>query len=82
MKQLFNSQSKGFTVAKGSEISPQELAKSGLIMKDFKYHPHNIEAVKEMIFKQFASRSIQTNFIVIDESTFLNRIYRFIKCPF
>ena len=82
MKPLFNSQSKGFTVAVGSEISPQELAKSGFIMEDFKFHPHNIEAVRELIFEQFSKRSIKTNFIVTDESTFLNRIYRFVKCPF
>ncbi|EOX3945506.1 hypothetical protein ACPHXT_004033 [Vibrio alginolyticus] len=82
MKPLFNSQSKGFTVAEGSEISPQELAKSGFIMEDFKYHPHNIEAARELIFEQFSKGSIKTNFIVTDESTFLNRIYRFVKCPF
>ncbi|EGR3042429.1 hypothetical protein ACOJUY_004240 [Vibrio alginolyticus] len=82
MKPLFNSQSKGFTIAEGSDISPQDLAKSGFIMEDFKFHPHNIEAVRELLYKQFANRSIKSNFVVTDESTFLNRIYRFKSCPF
>ncbi|EPO2911692.1 hypothetical protein ACT7TL_003252 [Vibrio cholerae] len=82
MESIFNSKSKGFSVAKGSDISPSDLLKSGIFMKDSKFHPHNLDTVEHLIFKAFREGKIKTNYLVREESTFLNRIYRFDACPF
>jgi len=82
MKTLFDSKSKGFSVAKGSDVSPSDLLNSGIYMNDFKFHPHNLDAIRDLIFKAFKEGKIKTNYLVREESTFLNRIYRFDACPF
>ena len=37
MESIFNPKSKGFSVAKGSDISPSDLISSGIFMKDSKF---------------------------------------------
>ncbi len=77
-----NSQSKGFKVSIGSEITPADLAKAGISMQNFQFYPACIEQVKASLWKQFAAGNSKNNYVVTDESTLTQRIYRFQACPF
>ncbi|AWG82289.1 hypothetical protein C9I78_26020 (plasmid) [Vibrio parahaemolyticus] len=59
-------------MAKGSDIRPYELADAGIEMQDFKFFPADIEEVRERL----------SDFVVTDESTTLNKVFRFERLPY
>ncbi|EJE8675713.1 hypothetical protein M5236_004428 [Vibrio parahaemolyticus] len=61
-----------FRVAKGSNIRPYELAEAGIEMQDFKFFPADFEEVRERL----------SDFVVTDESTAFDKVYRFDRLPF
>ncbi|ELB2132138.1 hypothetical protein QNZ93_004603 [Vibrio parahaemolyticus] len=61
-----------FNVAKGSDIRPYELANAGFEMQDFKFFPADFEEVKARL----------SDFIVTDESTTLDKVFRFERLPY
>ncbi|AIW17413.1 hypothetical protein VITU102760_24445 [Vibrio tubiashii] len=75
-------QSKGFSVAKNSDIRPSDLAKAGFTMLNLRFFPSDLEQVREQIQQRFCDGSLNSNFIVTDESTIHQAIYRFDSCPF
>ncbi|EIA1590158.1 hypothetical protein LQM11_004417 [Vibrio parahaemolyticus] len=66
------SKDEGFNVAKGSDIRPYELANAGFEMQDFKFFPADFEEVKARL----------SDFIVTDESTTLDKVFRFERLPY
>ena len=61
-----------FSVAKGSDITPPELARAGIKMLDHRFYPNDIELVKNLL----------TDYIVWDESTDTRSIFRFERAPY
>ncbi|EHC7291010.1 hypothetical protein FZF11_20445 [Vibrio parahaemolyticus] len=61
-----------FTVAMGSDIRPYELAEAGFNMLNWKFFPADIEEVRERL----------SDFVVTDESTTLNKVFRFERLPY
>ncbi len=39
----------GFTIAKGSNISPSELQKAGIEMRSFRFFPNNLDVVRRLL---------------------------------
>lgn len=62
-----------FSVARGSVISPRELAAAGFIMCGGKFYPATFEEVKQRLGDRF---------IVNDESTPLETVFGFYACPY
>lgn len=77
-----DNQPKGFKVALNSDIRPADLAKAGFTMKELHFFPANLEEVRTRIQQHFLNGSLKSNFIVTDESTLHQAIYRFDSCPF
>ncbi|HHY0571743.1 TPA: hypothetical protein ACVU5J_003976 [Vibrio parahaemolyticus] len=61
-----------FRVAKGSDIRPYELADAGFEMQDFKFFPADFEEVRKRL----------CDFLVTDESTAFDTVFRFERLPF
>ncbi|WP_434529586.1 hypothetical protein [Vibrio sp. K4] len=61
-----------FNVAKGSDIRPYELVNAGFEMQDFKFFSADFEGVRERL----------NDFVVTDESTTFDKVYRFERLPF
>ena len=61
-----------FNVAKGSDIRPYELADAGFEMQDFKFFPADFAEVRKRL----------CDFLVTDESTAHDKVYRFERLPF
>ncbi|MCW8349171.1 hypothetical protein MD535_24600 [Vibrio sp. ZSDZ65] len=72
----------GFTIAKDSNITPQELAQSGFVMKDFKFYPSNFSEVKKRVELHVKNGTLNDSFVILDVSTSNKRIYSFDRCPF
>ncbi|EHK2924587.1 hypothetical protein J7Y46_004470 [Vibrio parahaemolyticus] len=66
------SKDEGFNVAKGSDIRPYELADAGVVMQNFKFFPADIEEVRERL----------SDFVVTDESTTFDKVFRFERLPY
>ena len=62
-----------FSVARGSDISPRELAAAGFTMQEGKFCPANFEEVKQRLGDRF---------IVNDESTPLETVFGFYAWPY
>ncbi|GAD31375.1 hypothetical protein PLEI_3033 [Photobacterium leiognathi lrivu.4.1] len=52
----------GFSVAKGSEISPYELKKAGVIMKEFRFYPSDINEIRRLLPDFLISQTKHKNF--------------------
>ncbi|QQD06595.1 hypothetical protein [Vibrio parahaemolyticus] len=61
-----------FRVAKGSDIRPYELANAGFEMQDFKFFPADFEEVRKRL----------SDFVVTDESTAYDKVFRFERLPY
>lgn len=61
-----------FRVAKGSDIRPYELANAGFEMQDWKFFPADFEEVKARL----------SDFIVTEESTTFDKVFRFERLPY
>ena len=75
-------QSKGFIVAKNSDIRPEDLAKAGFTMREGRFFPASLEEVRQRIRQHYSDGTLKNSFIVTDESTTHQTIYRFESCPF
>ncbi|MCG9785423.1 hypothetical protein L1D52_24245 [Vibrio brasiliensis] len=73
--------SKGFIVAKNSDIRPEDLAKAGFTMRGGYFFLANLEKVRQRIREHFSDGTLKSSFIVTDESTTHQTIYRFESCP-
>ncbi len=62
-----------FSVARGSKISPRELAAAGFTMQEGKFYPATFEEVKQRL---------SDDFIVTDESTPLKTVFGFYAWPY
>ncbi|MFV8439451.1 hypothetical protein [Vibrio owensii] len=54
-------------MAMGSDVRPSELANAGLAMKSFRFSPADLEEVAKRL----------SDFVVIDESTACEKVFRF-----
>lgn len=61
-----------FKVAMGSDVRPSELAYAGLAMKSFRFSPAYLEEVAKRL----------SDFVVIDESTACEKVFRFERLPY
>ena len=65
-------ENRGFTIAKGSDISPEDLKAAGFTMRDFKFYPSSLLEIKKRL----------PSFVVLDLSKGEQCIYSFDRCPF
>ncbi|WP_051867674.1 hypothetical protein [Vibrio sp. ER1A] len=72
----------GFTIAKDSNITPQELAQSGFVMKDFKFYPSDFSEVKKRVEFHLKNGTLNDSFVILDVSASNERVYSFDRCPF
>ncbi|CAH1540192.1 hypothetical protein LCE44_13880 [Vibrio harveyi] len=61
-----------FKVAMGSDVRPCELANAGLAMKSFRFFPADLEEVAKRL----------SDFVVTDESTACEKVFRFERLPY
>ncbi|MGR5139899.1 hypothetical protein [Vibrio jasicida] len=61
-----------FKVAMGSDVRPSELANAGLVMKGFRFYPADLEEVVKRL----------SDFVVTDESTACEKVFRFEHLPY
>ncbi|CAH1607139.1 conserved hypothetical protein [Vibrio jasicida] len=61
-----------FKVAMGSEVHPSELANAGFAMKGFRFYPADLEEVVKRL----------SDFVVTDESTACEKVFRFERLPY
>ncbi|MFH0270585.1 hypothetical protein [Vibrio jasicida] len=61
-----------FKVAMGSDVRPSELANAGLAMKVFRFYPADLEEVVKRL----------SDFVVTDESTACEKVFRFERLPY
>ncbi|CAH1606242.1 conserved hypothetical protein [Vibrio jasicida] len=61
-----------FKVAVGSDVRPSELANAGLAMKVFRFYPADLEEVAKRL----------SDFVVTDESTACEKVFRFERLPY
>ncbi|MEF1262866.1 hypothetical protein QTO16_29025 [Vibrio harveyi] len=61
-----------FKVAMGSDVRPCELANAGLAMKSFRFFPAALEEVAKRL----------SDFVVTDESTACEKVFRFERLPY
>ncbi|CAH1532867.1 conserved hypothetical protein [Vibrio jasicida] len=61
-----------FKVAVGSDVRPCELANAGLAMKSFRFFPADLEEVVKRL----------SDFVVTDESTACEKVFRFERLPY
>ncbi|ABU75015.1 MULTISPECIES: hypothetical protein [Vibrio] len=61
-----------FKVAMGSDVRPSELANAGLVMKSFRFFPADLEEVTKRL----------SDFVVTDESTACEKVFRFERLPY
>ncbi|CAH1534245.1 hypothetical protein THF1D04_370007 [Vibrio owensii] len=62
----------GFTIATGSDISPEDLKGAGFTMRDFKFYLSSMLEIKKRL----------PSFVILDLSKGDARIYSFDRCPF
>ncbi|HHY0497210.1 hypothetical protein JL857_20790 [Vibrio parahaemolyticus] len=72
LKQIPNN-NQGFKIAKGSDITPQQLIEAGFVMCGFKFYPSGFEDVKKCLWRDF---------VVCDESTPTQAVFGFYHYPF
>ncbi len=73
MQPTLKAQSKGFSIASGSSITPVELANAGFVMNDFFFHPIvELDALKQAL----------PDFLIEDLSSPHQVSYRFDRLPF
>ncbi|WP_199483265.1 hypothetical protein [Vibrio owensii] len=61
-----------FQVAMGSDVRPSELANAGLVMKSFRFFPADLDEVAKRL----------SDFVVTDESTTCEKVFRFERLPY
>lgn len=61
-----------FKVAVGSDVRTSELANAGLAMKGFRFYPADLEEVVKRL----------SDFVVTDESTACEKVFRFERLPY
>ncbi|MDK9781538.1 hypothetical protein KIT90_09170 [Vibrio sp. B172a] len=66
------SKDEAFKVAMGSDVRPSELANAGLAMKIFRFSPADPEEVAKRL----------SDFVVTDESTACEKVFRFERLPY
>ena len=66
------SKDEGFMVAMGSDIRPFELVDAGFVMQSWRFFPADLEAVRERL----------SDFVVTDESSACEKVFRFERLPY
>ncbi|MGR5112737.1 hypothetical protein [Vibrio jasicida] len=66
------SKDEAFKVAMRSDVRPYELANAGLAMKSFRFFPADLEEVAKRL----------SDFVVTDESTACEKVFRFERLPY
>ncbi|HDM8055573.1 hypothetical protein [Vibrio harveyi] len=66
------SKDEAFKVAMGSDVCPNELASASLTMKSFRFSPADLEEVAKRL----------SDFVVTDESTTCEKVFRFERLPY
>ncbi|MGF1827686.1 hypothetical protein L4D04_00565 [Photobacterium angustum] len=59
----------GFTIAKGSNISPSDLQKAGIEMRSFRFFPNSLDIVRRLL-PDFAVIEIKDNVFSFDRLPF------------